>query len=247
MGPSPSSSTSPHSSSGSPPIDQSGGGPMYETLTSPLAPSRTVPDSQPPELATIGIVAASAVQSAANALSEMALREITAVSPEGRVGDLSHLSMVAGDPERSVVAVYLGIEGDIPGHILMAFSESMALGLVDMLMGEPVGNTTELGDLEISALAEAGNVAGSFFLTTIADWSGLTLPPTPPVIIHEMCGAILGTLAAELALMENEQAMMIDAQFMCDGQVVEAAFFMFPGDRLIHAVNESRAAGAAQS
>jgi chemotaxis protein CheC len=206
-----------------------------------------VPDSQTPELATIGVVAASAVQSAANALSEMALREITAVSPEVRMVDLSHLSMVAGDPERSVVAVYLGIEGDIPGHILMAFSESMALGLVDMLMDQPVGTTTELGDLEISALAEAGNVAGSFFLTTIADWAGLTLPPTPPMVIHEMCGAILGTLAAELALQENDQAMVIDAQFTCDGQVVEASFFMFPGDRLINTVGRPHAHGAAVS
>jgi chemotaxis protein CheC len=207
-----------------------------------------VPDSKlPPELATIGIVAASAVQSAANALSEMALREITAVSPEVRMVDLSHLTMVAGDPERSVVAVYLGIEGDIPGHILMAFSESMALGLVDMLMGEPVGNTTELGDLEISALAEAGNVAGSFFLTTIADWSGLTLPPTPPMVIHEMCGAILGTLAAELALAEHDQAMVIDAQFTCDGQVVEASFFMFPGDKMIQMVGHNKAKATAAS
>ena len=191
-------------------------------------------------MATIAIVAASAVQSAANALSEMALREITAVSPEVRMVDLSHLSMVAGDPERAVVAVYLGVEGDLHGHILMAYSESMALGLVDMLMGQPEGTTTELGELEISALAEAGNVAGSFFLTTIADWAGLTLPPTPPVVIHEMCGAILDTLAGELTLQSHEQAMVIDAQFTCDGQVVDASFFMFPGDKMIEVVDASR-------
>ena len=220
---------------------------MHETLTSPSAPSRTAPDVLPADLTTIAVVTGSAVQSAANALSEMALREITAVSPSVRMVELSHLSMVAGDPERAVVAAYLGIEGDIPGHILMAYSEEMALGLVDMLLDQPAGTTTELGEMEVSALAEAGNVAGSFFLTTIADWAGLALPPTPPVIIHEMCGAILDTLAAELALMEHEQAMMIDARFLCDGQVVEAAFFMFPGDQLVHAVNEARAAGAAQS
>src|SRR5688572_22566820 len=217
---------------------------MHETLTNPLAPSRTALDTRPPGLATIAIVAASAVQSAANALSEMALREITAISPEVRMVDLSHLSMLAGDPERAVIAVYLGVEGDLNGHILMAYSESMALGLVDMLMGQPEGTTTELGDLEISALAEAGNVAGSFFLTTVADWAGLTLPPTPPVVIHEMCGAILGTLAGELALHENDQAMVIDAQFTCDGQVVDASFFMFPGDQLIEMVGQSRPAEA---
>jgi chemotaxis protein CheC len=219
---------------------------MHETLTSPRAPSRSMSESfRSQGLATIAVVAGSAVQSAANALSEMALREITAVSPEVRMVDLSHLTMVAGDPERAVVAIYLGIEGDLPGHILIAFSETMALGLVDMLLGQEEGTTTDLGELEISALAECGNVAGSFFLTTIADWSGLTLPPTPPVVIHEMCGAILGTLAGELALHENDQAMVLDAQFTCDGQVVDASFFMFPGEQLIEMVGRSRPAEAA--
>ncbi len=219
---------------------------MHETLTNPHVPSHTMPESSKSAgLATIAVVAASAVQSAANALSEMALREITAVSPEVRMVDLSHLSMVAGDPERAVLAVYLGIEGDLQGHILIAFSETMALGLVDMLLGQDEGTTTEFGELEISALAESGNVAGSFFLTTIADWSGLTLPPTPPVVIHEMCGAILGTLASELALQEHDQAMVIDAQFTCDGQVVDASFFMFPGDQLIEMVGQSRPVEAA--
>lgn len=213
---------------------------MYETLTSPLAPSHTAPDSKTRGFATMAVVAASAVQSAANALAEMALREITAVSPEIQMVDLSHLTMVAGDPERAVVAVYLGIEGDLQGHILMAYSEEMAMSLVDMLMDQPIGTTTELGELEISALAEAGNVAGSFFLTTIADWSGLILPPTPPVVIHEMCGAILGTLAGELALQAHDRAMVIDAQFTCDGQVVDASFFMFPGERMIEVVGSTK-------
>jgi chemotaxis protein CheY-P-specific phosphatase CheC len=129
----------------------------------------------------------------------------------------------------------------------MAYSESMALGLVDMLMGQTEGTTVELGEIEISALAEAGNVAGSFFLTTIADWSGQMLPPTPPVVIHEMCGAILGTLASELALQAHDKAMVIDAQFTCDGHVVDASFFMFPGDELIRMVEGAKAPGVGVS
>ena len=70
---------------------------MHETLTSPSAPSRTAPDVLPADLATIAVVTGSAVQSAANALSEMALREITAVAPSVRMVELSHLTMVAGD------------------------------------------------------------------------------------------------------------------------------------------------------
>lgn len=223
---------------------------MHETLTSPRVSSPSASDDPletPPGLATIAVVAASAVRSSAEALSEMALREITAISPQVRIVDLSHLSMVAGDPERAVVAVYLAVEGDLRGHILMAFSESMALGLVDMLLCQPEGTTTELGEMEVSALAEAGNVAGSFFLTTFADWAGQTLHPTPPVVIHEMCGAILDTLAAELALQAHDQAMVIDARFTCDGQMVDASFFMFPGHRLIDVVGYAPARRVAAS
>lgn len=209
---------------------------MFETLRSPSLRSLTQLEAWQSEPHTIAFVTAQAVTNAAGALSEMAMREITAGSPEVRLVDLSHLSTVAGDPERAVVAVYLGIQGALEGHILLAFSEAMACQLVDMLMDQPAGSTIELAEMEISALAEAGNVAGSRFLTTLADWSGLTLPPTPPVVIHEMCGAILDTLAAELALQTHEQAMVIDAQFTCEGQVVDGSFFMFPGDEVVEAI-----------
>jgi len=207
-----------------------------------MAPASVAARGAPPGPHPIDAVAASAVRSAARALSEMAMREIVAHSPHVRTVGLSHLSMVAGDPERAVVAVYLGIQGDVPGHILLAFSEPMARGLVDMLLDQPEGTTVELGEMEISALAEAGNVAGSFFLTTLAEWAGLTLPPTPPMVIHEMCGAILDTLAAELAVQAHDEAMVIDAHFTCDDQVVDASFFMFPGHDILQAGAEREAA-----
>jgi chemotaxis protein CheC len=114
-----------------------------------------------------------------------------------------------------------------------------------MLLYQPVGTTLELGEMEISALAEAGNVAGSFFLTTMAERAGLTLPPTPPVVIHEMCGAILDTVAAELAVLEHDEAIVIEAQFACDGQVVEVSFFMFPGEVMTAALATAQPAGHA--
>jgi hypothetical protein len=41
--------------------------------------------------------------------------------------------------------------------------------------------------------------------------------------------------------------MVIDAQFTCDGQVVEASFFMFPGDKMIEVVARNKAKAAAIS
>jgi chemotaxis protein CheC len=179
---------------------------------------------------------ANAAAASAAALSEMACRLITAGEVGLRTVPLAHLSMVAGDPERPVVAIYLGIQGDVQGHIVMALSEPMARGLVDMLLDQEEGSTSELGDMEVSALAEAGNVGGTYFLTSLAESTGLTLPPTPPIVFYEMCGAVLNTLAAELAMQEQEEAMVVDTQFTCDGQVVEVAFFMFPAPEMARAL-----------
>lgn len=173
-----------------------------------------------------------ATHKAAGALSEMACREITVGDVGTRKVPLSQISDVGGDPERPIVAVHVGVEG-FGAHILLAMGEPMARGLVDMLMGQTVGTTTELGEMEASALAEVGNITGTFFLTVLAEVSGTTLPPTPPVVFYEMCGAILGTLAAELAMTGVDDAIVIDTNFFCDGQAVEVAFYMFPDQALL--------------
>src|SRR5581483_1860284 len=106
------------------------------------------------------------------------------------------------------------------------------------------GTTQSLDAMEVSALAEVGNVAGSYFLTALADGANLTLPPTPPIVFHEMRGAILDSLAAELMLLEWDDAVVVEAEFTCDDRVVEVAFFMFPGPALLSAVTEGMLMGA---
>lgn len=177
-----------------------------------------------------------AAASAARVLGEMAGRHIAAGRLALRPVALGDLPLVAGDPERAVVAVHLGVQGALAGHILLALSERMALGLVDMLLGQPEGTTVALDELGQSALAEAGNVAGSFFLTALAEHARAVLAPTPPLVLHDMCGAILDTLAAQLALLACDEALVIETQFTCDGQVVDAAFFMLPAPALLGAM-----------
>lgn len=199
----------------------------------------TCPDSQSAsdrESALIALAVEQAAGCVAAALSEMAGRTIEAEGIATQLVPVPMLSMVAGDPERPMLMIYLGIEGEIRGHILLALSEPMALALVDMLLWQPAGTTSELGDMEISALAEAGNVSGSAFLNSIANSAGLMLPPTPPVVFHEMFGAILDTLAADLLMMEQDEAMVIEAEFTCEGEAVDLAFLMFPAPQLTSAI-----------
>jgi chemotaxis protein CheY-P-specific phosphatase CheC len=169
-----------------------------------------------------------AAERGADALSEMTGRVITAEAVGLRTVPLADLSTLAGDPERPVVAIHLGVGGDGSGCILLALSESAAYELIDMLLGQPDGTTQALEPMEVSALA---------------DGAQLTLAPTPPIVFHEMRGAILDTLAAELMLLEWDDALVIETEFACDEQIVEVAFFMFPGPAMVQAVTDGMLVG----
>lgn len=179
---------------------------------------------------------AAGLDSAASALSAMTGRTIQVRATRLQQVPLAHLSRVAGDPEHPVVAIYLGVGGAYCGHLLLALSEPMALSFVDMLLDLPDGSTEALATLEVSALAEAGNVAGSAFLNVLANGAHLVILPTPPVVLEDMCGAILDTLAAELALHDQEDALVIEAQLTSAGQTVDAAFLVFPAPDMLFAL-----------
>jgi chemotaxis protein CheC len=184
-----------------------------------------------------------AAERGAAALAEMTGRGITVEAVGLRTVPLADLSTLAGEPERPVVAIHLGVGGDGSGCILLALSEPAAYELVDMLLGQPEGTTHALAPMEVSALAEVGNVAGSFFLTALADGAHLTLAPTPPIVFHEMRGAILDTLAAELMLLAWDDALVAETEFAGDDQIVEVAFYMFPGPALVQAVTDALLVG----
>ena len=87
-----------------------------------------------------------AAQQGATALSEMTGRSITAEAVGLRTVPLAGLSTLAGDPERPVVAIHLGVGGDGSGCILLALGEAAAYELVDMLLGQPDGTTEALDE-----------------------------------------------------------------------------------------------------
>jgi chemotaxis protein CheC len=131
---------------------------------------------------------------------------------------------IAGGPEAVVVAVYLGIEGDLNGHLMLLFTRDTALRVVDMLLEAPAGTTQDLDDLGMSALAETGNVCGSSFLNALSDRTGLRIVPTTPVVVTDMAGAILQSVVTELYL-NGDEVLMVETAF---NQEVPGHFLLMP-------------------
>ena len=110
----------------------------------------------------------------------------------GHTGFLGN-AIVGGllDKDNTVVGIYLTIEGDTTGHMLLLHDTKIALQLVDGQLGLPKGSTQVLDEMEYSILGEMGNITGSFFLNALADITNLVLMPSPPSVLNNTASAVV--------------------------------------------------------
>jgi len=160
----------------------------------------------------LGAVARDGAVRAGRGLSGLVGQEISIHVPNVRMGTKGDACDAVGGEEAVVLGAYLGMSGDIEGHVMLLFPERRALECVDLMYGEPVGTTTEPDDLAMSAVAELGNIVGSAFVNALADHVRLILHPSPPTVVHDMAIALVETIYAEI-LSRGSEVVMIDTIF----------------------------------
>ncbi|HWI64788.1 MAG TPA: chemotaxis protein CheC [Symbiobacteriaceae bacterium] len=164
------------------------------------------------ELEALYAIVQKGLNDSSRALSSMTTGGIQLQDPRLQFLSLGVVPNIAGGPEKVVVAVYLGIEGDLNGHLMLLFTEQSGLRVVDMLMEMPPGTSLALDELAVSALAELGNICGSSFLNALSDRTGLTIVPTTPVVVVDMAGAILESVVTELYL-NGDEVLVVETGF----------------------------------
>lgn len=174
-------------------------------------------------------------------LSKMVGQDIKVTSFGLRQIPVAETSQLVGGPEVEAVGIYLTVSGSADGHIMLMYDPKMAYGFVDMLMGQPEGTTTALGEMESSALGELGNIMGSSFLNALADATGLTLQPSPPHVMTDMAGALLDIIAADI-LQTQDDAFVAEATYKAPDRDISGMFFVIPTQNLLTVLLESRTA-----
>jgi chemotaxis protein CheC len=167
------------------------------------------------------------IHNAARGLSSMVGEDLTVTAPVVRRVPLAEISNLLGGPEIEAVGIYLRAEGVLAGQMLMVVPYAKSLELADLVMGLPAGSTQELGRLERSALAELGNVTGSFFLNSLASITGIFIRPSPPAVLVDMIGAILDVILTSSDGL-SESVLMIEAIFLRAGREIQANFWVIP-------------------
>jgi chemotaxis protein CheC len=172
------------------------------------------------------------------ALFSMTTGGISLTDPKLRFVPLHLVPGIAGGPEKVVAAIYLGIQGEMGGHLMLLLEEQSARRVVDLMTESPLGTTQTLDQLAWSALAEAGNVCGSSLLNALANRTGLRLMPTIPIVTADMAGAILESVIANLYA-DSDEVLMVETSF----NEVPGHFLLMPDtasmDRLITALAHS--------
>ncbi len=135
--------------------------------------------------------------------------------------------LVGAKADDSVIAIYLLFSGNTSGQILLSFDPQTAFDLVDMALDLEPNTTKALGEMERSVLGEMGNIVGAFFLNSVADCAGLRLMPSPPTVMEDNAGRLVGSLLAE-AFKGRDSIFVIKLKFHSSVKEIEGNFLVLP-------------------
>jgi chemotaxis protein CheC len=190
------------------------------TLTQQLATSEAQRE------AWLGLIK-KAVSNSIFGLSEMAGESITVSTIDIATVDVKDIPEHAGGAAVVAVGILLAVEDKPDFHMALLHSPEAAYSIIDILLDQPDGTTTELGELELSTLGEMGNIMCSFFLNAMGDETGIVLKTTPPTVRMDMTGAVLDYILAEI-MMDTDKVDLLETRYGTSTRQVDGTFVVIP-------------------
>lgn len=163
---------------------------------------------------------------ATTALAQMLGCKVDMKVPQVKLLDFGEVGAVMGGEEQIMAGIYLLVEGDITGSIMFLLNEQSARDLVAKLMGLPMTSEGSLGEMELSALKEIGNIITGAYLNSLSMLTNMKIIPSVPAISIDMAGAILSVPAIEFGEL-GDKILLIQTQFT-DDLTLDGFFILVP-------------------
>lgn len=164
---------------------------------------------------------------AATALSKLLDKPVDMAVPKVSLLPFEEVAERVGGAEQIVLAVFLRVEGEAPGNMFFILEEDAAKRLLNQLMSMNHQEDVGYSEMEFSALCEIGNILAGSYLSSLADFTQLSMVPSVPSIAVDMAGAILSYGLMQYGEM-GDSAMLIETTFIEDYQSLEGHFFLIP-------------------
>jgi chemotaxis protein CheC len=167
---------------------------------------------------------------AATALSQMIHSTIMISVPTINISRLEEVPPQVSGPEEPVAAVLMHMLGDLTGRTLLVFPKPTAVRLAELMLRRPPGSSQELGEMEQSAIKEAGNILSSAYMNALSDFMGMMLLPSPPSLAVDMSNAVLTTAYLQFGS-DRDYVFCVESEFyMTDVKERLRGFFLLLPD-----------------
>jgi chemotaxis protein CheC len=169
----------------------------------------------PKELDALRETASIGAGHAATALSQMTNSRIMISVPQITIASLEAVPQQIANAEEPIAAVMMQMLGDLTGRSLLVFPRPTALRLAHLMLRRPQAPNAVFGELEQSAVKEAGNILSGAYLNALSEFLGLMLLPSPPSLVVDMSAAVLSTAYAQFSS-DRDMVFAVETQFFFD-------------------------------
>ncbi|WP_102271437.1 chemotaxis protein CheC [Cytobacillus massiliigabonensis] len=170
---------------------------------------------------------------AATALSKLLNKKIDMKVPNVQIVSFDEMMNMAGGAENVVAGVFLRIEGEAPGSMFFVLPVEQATSFIREMIGDESFSleSPPYSEIGLSALQELGNILSGSYLTSLSDFTNLSLYPSVPALSIDMVGAIISYGLIELSHV-SDYAIVIDTALNEDedesAEYVKGHFFLLP-------------------
>lgn len=166
---------------------------------------------------------------AATALSQMTSTTIMISVPAISVASTEDLPSQFSPEEEPVAAVLMHMLGDLTGRTLLVFPRPTVMRLVELMLRRPPGSSQTLGEMECSAIKEAGNILSGAYMNALSDFLGMLLLPSPPTLVMDMSTAVITSAFGEFSS-DPESVLCVESEFLLTElkQTLRGYFLLLP-------------------
>ncbi len=177
---------------------------------------------------------------AATALSQMTGATIMISVPEIQAARLEELPPELGPAEQPVAGVLMDMLGDLTGRTLLVFPKHTVMRMAELMLRRPHGSSVALGELERSAVKEAGNILSGAYLNALSDFMGMVLLPSPPSLAIDMSAAVLQSAFVQCAS-DSEFVFVVETEFYMQdvAERLRGFFLLLPDPASLQAILRS--------
>lgn len=164
---------------------------------------------------------------AATSLSKMLQAEVNMEVPNVDILGFTDAVYHLGDPEEMVCCVLARLEKGINGMMLFLLKMDFINEILRRTLGKEIEDYSQMGELEISAVTEIGNIIISSYILSMSNLVGIQIDISVPVVGINMLGGILSVPMAEIGQI-SDKIFMIQGKCTIGGQDMESNVMFLP-------------------